>query len=183
MNVDNSYSAKQVQQRDAIITAVQNEFGFDTTTILPFCPARLDGVESKAFISHLKAVVDNIKPDVIYLPFAFDVHSDHQVVFKAMISACKSFRAPYVKEILCYETLSETNFALSPQNLQFQPNVFVDISAFVEKKYAILSLYASEFAEHPFPRSMQAVRALETLRGSQANSLAAEAFVLLKQIW
>lgn len=45
-----------------------------------------------------------------------------------------------------------------------------------------MKIYSSEFGTFPFPRSEQAIRALATLRGATAGCLAAEAFMLLKEI-
>jgi N-acetylglucosamine malate deacetylase 1 len=182
MNQSEDYSEKQKQQRSQVIRDVSRLYPFDSVIALDFKPAELDSVPKKDLLQSLKAMLEQLKPNIVYLPYAFDVHSDHQVVFQAMISATKSFRAPYIEKILCYETLSETDFALSPLNIQFQPNVFVDISLFAEKKYQILDLYSGEFKAHPFPRSIEAVKALGTLRGAQARCVVAEAFVLLKEI-
>jgi len=183
-SMDNSadYTEMQKIDRRQVIHEVGRLYPFDSVTPLHFKPAELESVPKKELLHSLKTVLEKLKPNIIYLPYAFDVHSDHQVLFQAMISVTKSFRAPYIEKILCYETLSETDFGLSPLNIQFQPNLFVDISAFVEKKYLILNLYSAEFKAHPFPRSFDAVKALGTLRGAQANCAVAEAFVLLKEI-
>lgn len=176
------YSEQQKLERSQVILDVSQRYAFNSVIALNFKPAELDAIPTKDLLQPLKTMLEQLKPNIVYLPYAFDVHSDHQILFKAMISATKSFRAPYIEKILCYETLSETDFALSPLNIQFQPNVFVDISRFAEKKYQILDLYAAEFKAHPFPRSIEAVKALGTLRGAQARCVVAEAFVLLKEI-
>ena len=62
---------------------------------------------------------------------------------------------------------------------QFKPNVFVDISKFLEKKVRIMRIYKTEVGDHPFPRSESNIRALATLRGSQCGFLGAEAFQLI----
>ena len=64
----------------------------------------------------------------------------------------------------------------------FSPNVFVDISEFMEKKISILKLYTSEMGEFPFPRSIKAIKSLGHVRGVQAGCDSAEAFMLLKEI-
>ncbi len=80
------------------------------------------------------------------------------------------------------ETLSETEFALSTKEDSFVPNVFVDISDFMDKKLEIMRVYGSELGEHPFPRSERNLKALATLRGATAGCEYAESFVLLKEI-
>lgn len=80
------------------------------------------------------------------------------------------------------ETLSETEFALSTKEDSFIPNVFVDVSSYIEKKIMIMNVYQSEIGEHPFPRSERNIRALATLRGATAGCEYAESFMLLKEI-
>ena len=114
------------------------------------------------------------------IPHRGDVHTDHQVVFDAVGACCKWFRYPSVKRVLAYETLSETEFGLNPQ-AGFQPNMFVDISLFMERKLELLKIYQSELGEFPFPRSITAVRALAQYRGATSGFEGAEAFMLLRE--
>ena len=79
-----------------------------------------------------------------------------------------------------YETLSETEFGLE-QNETFHPNVFIDISSFLERKLELLKIYASELNDFPFPRSETTLKALAQLRGASAGFKAAEAFQLLRE--
>ena len=81
---------------------------------------------------------------------------------------------------MAYETLSETEFGLDPDT-GFHPNVFVDISSFLEHKIKLLQIYKSELGKFPFPRSETAVRALAQYRGATAVFEAGEAFQLLRE--
>ena len=80
------------------------------------------------------------------------------------------------------ETLSETEFAPSTKEDSFVPNVFVDISEFMDKKIELMNIYESEIGKHPFPRSERNIRALATYRGATSNCNYAESFELLKEI-
>ena len=71
-------------------------------------------------------------------------------------------------------------FALDAQP-PFPPNFFVDVSEFLDRKLEIMSMYHSEISEFPFPRSVEAIRALATLRGASSGFRAAEAFQLLRE--
>jgi len=107
------------------------------------------------------------------------MHSDHRKIFEAAYSCTKSFRYPFIKKIYMIETLSETEFAPSTKE---DPNVFVDISKYMDKKIEIMKVFESEIGVHPFPRSERNLRALGTLRGATAGCEYAESFVLLKEI-
>ena len=91
-------------------------------------------------------------------------------------------RQKSVKQVLCYEVLSETDFQADPSKDHFKPNVFVDIEGFLKKKLEIMAIYASEMAAFPFPRSAEAVEALAKVRGAACGFSAAEAFQLIKDI-
>lgn len=176
------YTLPQVVKRNKEIEEVSTLFSMTSTTQLNFPPAGLDNIETSKLISEISSVIQKIKPNTVYLPFRYDVHSDHKVAFDAVISSTKSFRAPSIKQTLCYETLSETDFNLDPNNVGFRPNVWVDITKFMSQKVDILNVYESELSVFPFPRSIEAAEALAKIRGIQCNAKAAEAFMLLKEI-
>jgi LmbE family N-acetylglucosaminyl deacetylase len=97
--------------------------------------------------------------------------------------ACtKSFRYPFIKRVLMYECISETEFAPALPEKIFIPNFFVDISKYLEKKLEIMRIYESELGEHPFPRSERNIEALAVFRGASVGVEYAEAFQLIKFI-
>ena len=133
-------------------------------------------------VRKISKILKEIQPNFLYLPFENDIHSDHSIVFDAAASCTKSFRYPYVKKVMIYETISETEFSIRPDKEQFKPNLWIDISDYIDKKIEIMSLYESEIGKEPFPRSEQNIRSLAKFRGSTAGVLSAEAFILLKEI-
>lgn len=56
------------------------------------------------------------------------------------------------------ETLSETEFAISVPAKTFIPNVYVDITDFIEKKIDIMRLFPKQLMSEPYPRSLGEVR-------------------------
>lgn len=46
-----------------------------------------------------------------------------------------------MKRILCYEVLLETEIAVTPDRLGFRPNVFVDITDYLDRKIEIMKIY------------------------------------------
>ena len=77
-----------------------------------------------------------------------------------------------------YETPSETEFNFV-ENRVFRPNVFVNISRYIDDKIEVMEIYVNEMGEYPFPRSEKTLRALAILRGSQSGFESAEAFELV----
>lgn len=154
--------------------------GFGAVFNLRLPPARLDELPMSDLIGHFSTAFKSFQPEEVFVPHRGDVHTDHRLVFDAAAACAKWFRYPSVRRVLAYETLSETEFGLD-QNSGFRPNCFIDISAHVEGKLQVVSLYRSELGPFPFPRSVEAVRALATFRGAMSGFTAAEAFQVLRE--
>ena len=182
MSSGQGFSSEKISVRKAEIAEVDKSYGFKSTFELGFPPAQLDILPMGDVISAISKVVNDIRPDTVYTAYRNDAHTDHQVVFDAVMAATKSFRYPFVKEVLAYETISETDFGYKPEDGGFKPNVFVDIAEHLTRKLEILDIFESEMGEFPFPRSGEAVSALAKVRGVQCGALAAEAFMLIKGI-
>lgn len=175
------YTNEQIDKRMREIEKVAAAYRFDEVIEFKLPVTELDTMPTKDLVLKIREVFDRLKPEVVYLPFSHDAHSDHRTTFMAASNCVKTSRFPYVKKILMMETASETEFA-APHDKTFSPNCFVDIGDYIDKKIEIMGIYASEVGEPPLPRSAENIRALATLRGSTANCLYAESFVVLKEI-
>ena len=164
------------------IETVKNMYHFDSVHNLELKTMQVDEYTMSELIGKISKIINEIKANIIYLPFKGDVHSDHRHIFDAAYSCTKSFRYPFIKKIYMVETLSETEFAPSTKEDSFIPNVFVNITDFMDKKLDIMKVFRNEIAEHPFPRSIRNLKALATLRGATAGCEYAESFMLLKEI-
>ena len=178
----NSSENKIHSVKEKEIEEVSKAYNFDSTSRTKFLTSELDSAPRKEIIQVISKVFEEIQPNYLYLPFKNDIHSDHSIVFDAAASCTKSFRYPYVKKVMIYETISETEFSIRPDKEQFKPNLWINISDYIDEKIEIMSLYASEIGKEPFPRSEQNIRSLAKFRGSTAGVLSAEAFILLKEI-
>jgi LmbE family N-acetylglucosaminyl deacetylase len=130
------------------------------------------------------AVVEKIEPDVLYVPFLYDLHKDHREVFHALSVAWRSSSkvGRKIAAVYCYEVQSETHWNAPYLEAGFVPNTWVDIGAHVETKLRALACYASQIRPAPDARSLDAVRALAVWRGSQQGMAAAEAFVCVRRL-
>lgn len=170
------------QIRKKEIKKVSLMYDFSSVHKLKLNSMEVDKYSMSELISKLSKIINKIRPNIIYLPFKADVHSDHRKIFEASYSCTKSFRYPFIKKVYMMETLSETEFAPSTKEDSFIPNVFVDISNYMEQKIEIMKIYKSEISNHPFPRSEINIRALGTYRGSICGCQYAESFMLLKEL-
>lgn len=163
----------------SIIKKVANAYSFDSVHILGLPEIKLQQIDLSVIISKVAKVISDVRPSVVYMMFAHDVHSDHRVAFDAVYSCTKSFRYPFIERIYMMETLSETEFAPAIAAKTFNPNVYVDITDYMDKKLEIMRMYDTEVMEEPYPRSLSSIKALAKLRGSRAGVMFAEAFQLL----
>jgi len=182
IEVKNGWDKDIVEERQKEIEIVAEMYGFEKTFKLDYPVAKLDAVPIQEIIESISKVIFEIKPEIIYLPNRSDAHTDHQITFKAAYSCTKNFRYPFIRKILMYETLSETEFAPALPEDTFVPNVFVDITKYFEKKLEIFKIYKSELMKKPLPRSLEVVEAFDKCRGSRIGRKYAEAFVLLEEI-
>ena len=95
-------------------------------------------------------------------------------------AATKIFRHPYVKCIVTMEIPSETDFG-KPMH-PFTPNMYIDITNYLDKKIEAMKIYRTEIGEHPFPRSLKNIEAHGIMHGASAGVMYAEAFRVVKII-
>ncbi|NQV83566.1 MAG: PIG-L family deacetylase [Rhodospirillales bacterium] len=182
MTEKSGFSEAQIDAREKELASVEKAYGFSSVTRLGFPATRLDEVTLGDVINAMGEAFTKISPNTLYVPFSGDVHSEHRISFEAVSACCKCFRHPGIQQVIACEISSETDFGIDPSRQAFRPNLFVDISAHLDEKIRIMETYDGEMGAFPFPRSPEAIRALATLRGSQAGCSAAEAFMILKEI-
>lgn len=183
MNDKLGFPKEKILNRQREIKKVTKMYGFDDVFNLNFPTTRLDTIPMVDLISKISDCIRKIRPEVIFMNNKSDIHTDHKITFQAVVSATKSFKANFIKRILMYETISETDVVSPFIENAFLPNIFVDISHYIEKKLEIISIYKSEIMEYPLPRSLDSMKALARFRGSQIGVEYAEAFMSVREIW
>jgi len=182
INESQGFSKEKVIERAQEIEKVHNEFGFKQKFLLDYPTMSLSGSSLQKLIPEISNIFNSIGVNIIYCLNRSDAHSDHRIVFDAVMACTKTFRYPTIKKVLCYECLSETEFAPLLADRMFIPNYFVDITNYFEKKIEIMKIYSSELGEFPFPRSIKTIESLASLRGSMIGKSYAEAFQVIKII-
>jgi LmbE family N-acetylglucosaminyl deacetylase len=176
------FTKDRVQSRQLEIETVTQLVGFKKVYKLNYPTMSLSDTSLVKMIPEISLIFSEVQPEIVYCLNRSDAHSDHRVTFEAVMACTKSFRYPFVKQVLMYECISETEFAPALAEHTFLPNYFIDISSFLEQKLKILAVYTSEIGAHPFPRSLRNVEAIATFRGAMAGVNYAEAFQLIKYI-
>jgi len=124
--------------------------------------------------------VETFVPHALFVPF-YDRHIDHRSVFDAcMVAARPVDTGKNIKLVAAYETISETHWTAPGIERQFAPTLFVDITEQLDTKLAALAEFKSQVHSFPGPRSLEALKALATFRGSQSGHAYAEAFHVVR---
>ncbi len=177
------YSQDLIADREKQIETVAEAYRFQRTYRLDLPTTQLHLIDFNELISRISGVIEEVRPETIYTVNRSDVHTDHQIVARALASSTKSFRKPYVKRILMYECISETDAAPPLPESAFLPNVYSDISAYIERKIEVMQIYESELHRPPLPRSAENITALARFRGSTIAVDYAEAFMLTRDVF
>lgn len=156
--------------------------GIDRTVGLPFKPVVLEDYPRAELNQALLDLIVEEQPDEVYLPFRGDMQVDHRLTTDAAMVVLRAKYNHPVRRIYAYETLSETGINLPSAENTFIPNVFEDISDYLDRKKEALGFYRSQMHDFPDLRSPETVEALAKLRGSTVNVKAAEAFMLIREI-
>ncbi len=157
---------------------VANFMGIEKLTMHSFPDNRMDTVALLDIVKKIEEEKTCFQPDIVYTHHAGDVNIDHHVVHDAVVTACRPLPGESVKEVYFFETMSSTEWQMSNADKMFMPNVYIDISEYLEKKIEALHFYASEMREYPHSRSYEALRILAAQRGFTVGDKAMEAFML-----
>lgn len=117
--------------------------------------------------------MDRLRPDMVILP-AMSYNQDHEAVFKAGFTACRPGMPtvrPVVKVVLSCDA-PQLGWNWEP----FHPNVYVDISEYLELKLKAHACHDSQLRPPPHHGSLENMERLARLRGAEISVDAAEAF-------
>jgi N-acetylglucosamine malate deacetylase 1 len=176
------FLAELVARGRAELAAAHRVLGVSGVQFLDFPAPRLDTVPRHELADALARVFRELQPSVLYLPHHGDIHADHGHVYHAGLVAARPLANCPVRKILCYETLSETEWAPPIDGATFFPTVFVNIERQLQRKLDAMTCYESQLKQPPSPRSLECLKALAQLRGSTIHAHAAEAFELVREI-
>jgi len=143
----------------------------------------LDQYPQYKIVQTISKIINDLKPETIFIPHRGDLHMDHGAIFNAALVATRPQNGNSVKKILSYETLSETEWGYPFQDSLFVPTYFIEMSEdHLSKKIEAMSEYITQIKEFPHPRSILAIESLARIRGATVGAKSAEAFTLIRFI-
>ena len=156
--------------------------GVVKTIFLDYPAVMLETVPRHELNGKIAELVQQVKPEEVFIPHRGDMQLDHQLVADAVMVAVRPRGDYYPKRVYAYETLSETGWNIPNTVNEFIPTVYEDISEFIEEKLKAMQVFESQLGTFPEARSIGAIEALAKFRGSTINVMAAEAFSLIREI-
>ncbi len=166
---------KQTEDANKIL-GVKKVYTYD------FPDNRFDTVSLLDIIKTIEKIKKDIKPDIVFTHHYGDLNIDHQITFKAVMTAFRPTKDESVKEIYSFEIPSSTEWNAPSSLTYFMPDYFVDISKTIKLKVRAMKEYKCEIREYPHPRSIESIEIKAKQWGIQVGLEAAEAFEVLRLI-
>lgn len=155
--------------------------GVKQTLFLDFPAPALNAYPEYKISLALSKIFDEFCPMHLYLPHPGDIHQDHKAIYRAALVAARPQGTHKIRNIYCYETLSETEWTPMHEK-PFVPNHFVDVTDVFHKKEEAMNCFKSQLKQFPHSRSIETLEALAKYRGATVGVERAEAFVVERQI-
>ncbi len=156
--------------------------GVKQTYFLDLPAVMLSEVPKHEVNKKINEVIDEVQPDIVFIPHFGDMHLDHYIVAQAAMVGVRPIKDHRILEVYSYETLSETEWNIPHVTNIFIPNTYIDITSYLDKKKKAMEYFTTQLTEFPHPRSIEAIESLAKLRGSTIGVKAAEAFCLIRKI-
>lgn len=156
--------------------------GIKKAIFLDYPAAAIEFVSRIQLNNSIREVIFQVNPEIVYVSHYGDMQKDHELVFESVMVAVRPRGDTTVKKVYSYETLSETEWNAPYSHKAFIPQRYVDISSFIDLKIKALSFFEAQLSPFPAARSLEAAASLAKYRGSTIHSLAAEAFMVIREI-
>jgi N-acetylglucosamine malate deacetylase 1 len=175
-------SRRETAARRAAAATACGILGATVVSFGEFPDNRLDTVPLLDIVKFVEDLVEQYQPDTVFTHHAGDLNIDHRRAHQAIETACRPLAGRSVKSIASFEVPSSTEWRLARTADAFVPNLFIDISQWLDHKLRALDAYAAELREWPHPRSRRAVEHLARWRGATVGVDAAESYILGRQL-
>lgn len=153
------------------------QVGIKETYFENFPDNRFDSVALLDIVKAVEKRVRELQPEIIYTHHRGDLNVDHQMTYKAVLTATRPMEDCPVKEIYAFETVSSTEWNFAYGDDQFAPDMFVRLTEEqFGKKLDGMKKYETELCEYPHPRSLEMLRAVAKRWGGVVGTEYVEAF-------
>ena len=139
-----------------------------------------DTVPLLDIIKVIEKAKDHIKPHIILTHYGNDLNIDHQITYKAVITAAQPQPDEVVKEIYSFNVPSSTEWSYP---LDFSPNTFFELNTeHIRLKREAMKAYKSEIRSESHPRSISAITLLAKVSGINIGTKHTKNFQCIRRI-
>jgi len=133
------WSSDTIKKKAREVDRVAESYEMEKIFKLGLPAARIESIERADIIGEIFKVIKEVRPEIVYVVHGGDVHTDHRILFEVTCSVLKPYKMAElgVRKIICYETLSSTDAAPLQVYMAFIPNLYIDITSFIERKLDI----------------------------------------------
>ena len=137
--------------------------------------AALDTIPSFDITSRLDVIIDEFRPDEIFINYR-SLHQDHIKVYDCALASVR-LREGYAPKLVA---LYEYPFATTQVGPIGGGFMYHDISDCIDRKVALFELYQSQIRQSPSPLNKEGITALARIRGVECGVEYAEKFYVQK---
>jgi len=141
-----------------------------------------DTVPLLGIVKIIEDLIDRLQPVAIYTHHGGDLNVDHNITFRATLTAARPVPGCSVRDIYAFEVLSSTEWAFGELERSFKPNLFVEIGQTLDLKIEAMGIYETEARSYPHPRSPESIKASAMRWGCTIGVNAAEAFGVVRSV-
>ena len=166
-----------------LMLQANKHLGVEEVLFLEFPNLLMETIPLVEINKSIEDLLDKYKPAMIFTHHYGDTNRDHQILFQAVLTAARPLPGKKPLEILCFETVSSSEWSQHTNDKEFKPNYFVDITNTIDDKLKSLQHYDVEMRPFPHPRSYDGVKYLARVRGMTVGVEYAEAFEIIRRVW
>ena len=175
--IEESHHIKELSRK------ANNHLGIKEVIFLDYPNLEMDTFSLHTINKKIEALIKKYDPDIIFTHHYGDINRDHQVTYQAVLTAARPLPNQKNIDIICFETVSSSEWTQHTDDKTFKPNYFVDISNEIDEKIKALHYYDVEMRHFPHPRSYDGVKYLANFRGMTVGVPFAEAFEIIRKSW
>ena len=159
----------------------KDKIGYSKLSQYDFPDNRFDTIPLLDIIKIIEEEKNDFSPEIIFTHHGGDLNIDHQITFKAVLTATRPTVSESVKSIFTFETYSGTEWQATNHPENFRPNVYIEISKNnLEAKKKAMNSYFYEKRSFPHPRSSKALEIIAQKNGTEVGYKYAERFCLIR---
>lgn len=140
---------------------------------------RFDSLDLLDIVKIVQKLIGDTQPELILTHHAHDLNIDHRITFQAVLTAARPMDDSSVREILCFEIPSSTEWGFGKIGPPFNPSVFYDVTEHFDTKVKALTYYDMEMRDFPHPRSLKNIQIMAEKWGSAVGCKCCEAYEII----